>query len=58
MELHRAGRAIAPEHERPCIVAKDGDGHPAEVDEGGGNALAPIILALLKKRSQTDGGNN
>jgi len=49
MELHRAGRTIAPD-ERPCIVDKDGDGHPAEVDEGGGNALAPIILALLKKR--------
>jgi hypothetical protein len=47
MKHDSAGRAVAPDHQRPRIVAEDRPRHAAEVREGGRNALAPIILALI-----------
>jgi hypothetical protein len=48
--MYRAGRAIPPKHKRPRIVAEDRRRDPAEVDERCGDALAPIVLALIEKR--------
>jgi hypothetical protein len=46
---HGAGRAIAPDHQGARIIAEDRPRHPAEMCEGGRDALGPIILSLMKK---------
>ena len=50
METHGAGRAVAAEHQRACIVAEQRAGHSAEMREGRRDALAPIVAALIEKR--------
>jgi hypothetical protein len=50
MEIYRAGREIGPEHEAPAHFAEDRRRDPAEVDEHRGDALAPIVLAVIEKR--------
>jgi len=49
MEGDGAGRAVAPEHQRARIVTEHGEWHAAEMDERGGNALTPLVLALVQK---------
>src|SRR5439155_4844880 len=50
MKTHRAGRAVAPEHQGARIVAEQRPRYAAEMREGRGDALAPIVAALIEKR--------
>jgi hypothetical protein len=49
MEGHHAGRTVATAHQRACIVAEQRPRDPAEMRECRGNALAPIVTALIEK---------
>ncbi len=50
MECHGAGRPIAPAHQRRALSPSTVSTHAAEVHEGRGDALTPIVLALVEKR--------
>jgi len=50
METDRAGRAVAPEHQRARIVAEQRAWQAAEMREACRDALAPIVAALIEKR--------
>ena len=50
VKRHRPGRSITPTDQRAGIVAEHRQHDAAEVQEGGGDALTPIVLALVEKR--------
>ena len=50
VEADGARRAIATEHQRARIVAQQRPGHAAEMREGRGDALPPIVSSLIEKR--------
>jgi hypothetical protein len=49
MERHRPGRPVATADQRARIVAEHREHDAAEVGERSGDALTPIVLALVEK---------